>query len=50
MASSTDTIGVLAGTVEDAELVMDILSGQDRKDMTTLPDFFAPQLTHHQRK
>lgn len=42
MASSTDTIGVLAGTVEDAELVMDILSGKDRKDMTTLPDFFAP--------
>lgn len=42
MASSTDTIGVLSSTVEDAELVMDILSGQDRKDMTTLPDFFAP--------
>ncbi len=42
MASSTDTIGVLSATVEDAELVMDILSGQDRKDMTTLPDFFAP--------
>lgn len=42
MASSTDTIGVLAADVADAELVMDILSGQDRKDMTTLPDFFAP--------
>lgn len=42
MASSTDTIGVLSSTVEDAELVMDILSGKDRKDMTTLPDFFAP--------
>jgi len=42
MASSTDTIGVLSATAEDAELVMDILSGQDRKDMTTLPDFFAP--------
>lgn len=42
MASSTDTIGVLASTAEDAELVMDILSGQDRKDMTTLPDFFTP--------
>jgi aspartyl-tRNA(Asn)/glutamyl-tRNA(Gln) amidotransferase subunit A len=42
MASSTDTIGVLASTAEDVEIVMDILSGQDRKDMTTLPDFFAP--------
>lgn len=42
MASSTDTIGVLSATVEDAETVMDILSGQDRKDMTTLPDYFAP--------
>ena len=42
MASSTDTIGVLSTNVEDAELVMDILSGHDRKDMTTLPDFFAP--------
>jgi aspartyl-tRNA(Asn)/glutamyl-tRNA(Gln) amidotransferase subunit A len=43
MASSTDTIGVLSSTVEDVELVMDILSGQDRKDMTTLPNFFTPQ-------
>jgi len=43
MASSTDTIGVLASSVEDAETVMDILSGKDSKDMTTLPDFFTPQ-------
>src|SRR5690606_39237813 len=43
MASSTDTIGVLSETVHDAELVMDILSGQDSKDMTTLPDFFDTQ-------
>jgi aspartyl-tRNA(Asn)/glutamyl-tRNA(Gln) amidotransferase subunit A len=42
MASSTDTIGVLSQTVADAELVMDILSGKDPKDMTTLPDFFEP--------
>lgn len=42
MASSTDTIGVLSATAQDAELVMDILSGKDRKDMTTLPDFFEP--------
>lgn len=43
MASSTDTIGVLASSVDDAEIVMDIMSGRDTKDMTTLPDFFSPQ-------
>jgi aspartyl-tRNA(Asn)/glutamyl-tRNA(Gln) amidotransferase subunit A len=42
MANSTDTIGVLATNVADATLVMDIMSGQDAKDMTTLPDFFTP--------
>lgn len=42
MASSTDTIGVLASNTKDAALVMDIMSGKDTKDMTTLPDFFAP--------
>lgn len=42
MASSTDTIGCFATNVADAELVMDIMTGQDKKDMTTLPDFFAP--------
>lgn len=43
MASSTDTIGVLASSVDDATLVMDILAGQDKKDMTTLADFFEPE-------
>ncbi len=43
MASSTDTIGVLSSTVKDAELVMDILAGQDPKDMTTIANFFTPQ-------
>ena len=43
MASSTDTIGVLASSAADAELVMDIMSGRDAKDMTTLPDFFEPK-------
>ena len=42
MASSTDTIGVLAASTDDAALVMQIISGQDAKDMTTLPDFFSP--------
>lgn len=43
MASGTDTIGVLAHDVEDTALLMDIMTGQDSKDMTTLPDFFAVQ-------
>ncbi len=42
MASSTDTIGVLSSTTNDAELVMDIMSGQDSRDGTTLPDYFTP--------
>jgi aspartyl-tRNA(Asn)/glutamyl-tRNA(Gln) amidotransferase subunit A len=42
MASSTDTIGCFTKDIVDAELVMDIMSGRDVNDMTTLPDFFAP--------
>ena len=45
MASSTDTIGVFTTNVADAELVMDIMSGNDPKDMTTLADFFTPKQT-----
>lgn len=41
MASSTDCMGVLAGSVEDAELVMEIIAGRDYRDMTTLPDYFS---------
>lgn len=40
MASSTDTIGCFSKTVEDSEIVMEIISGKDKKDMTTLDDFF----------
>lgn len=42
MASSTDTIGCFARNIEDVELVMDVMAGQDPRDGTTLPDFFAP--------
>lgn len=42
MASSTDTIGCFTTCAADAELVMDIMAGRDERDMTTLPDFFAP--------
>lgn len=40
MASSTDTIGCFSKTVEDSEVVMEIISGKDKKDMTTLDNFF----------
>lgn len=43
MASSTDTIGCFATTIDDATLVMEIMAGRDPRDMTTLPDFFAPE-------
>lgn len=42
MASSTDTIGCFATNADDAALVMDIMTGRDVRDMTTLPDFFVP--------
>ena len=43
MASSTDTIGCFTKDAEDAELVMSVMAGRDTRDMTTLPDFFAPE-------
>lgn len=43
MASSTDTIGCFAANVEDVELVMEVMSGRDVNDMTTLPDYFNVQ-------
>ena len=42
MASSTDVIGPLTHTIEDAELVMSVIAGRDDKDSTTLPDFYTP--------
>ena len=45
MANSTDVVGCFTTNVADAELVMDILAGIDRKDMTSLPDFFSPELS-----
>jgi aspartyl-tRNA(Asn)/glutamyl-tRNA(Gln) amidotransferase subunit A len=42
MASSTDVIGVFTTNAEDATLLIDIMAGTDKKDMTTLPDFFKP--------
>lgn len=36
MASSTDVIGPLTRSVEDAELVMQVIAGKDTKDATTI--------------
>lgn len=36
MASSTDVIGPLTNTVEDAALILDIIAGKDERDSTTL--------------
>lgn len=49
MASSTDTMGVFANNVSDAELVISIMSGLDKNDMTTLPDFFEVQTEKPQK-
>ncbi len=40
MASSTDCIGFFTKTPEDMNLLMSITSGQDSKDLTTLPDYY----------
>ena len=40
MASSTDCIGFFTKTPEDMDLLMNVASGQDPKDMTTLPDYY----------
>lgn len=40
MASSTDCIGFFTKTPDDMNLLMEIASGQDPKDMTTLPDYY----------
>jgi aspartyl-tRNA(Asn)/glutamyl-tRNA(Gln) amidotransferase subunit A len=40
MASSTDCMGFFTKTPEDMDLLMSIATGQDPKDMTSLPDFY----------
>ena len=46
MASSTDCIGFFAKSPEDMDLLMSIASGQDPKDMTTLPDYYNGTTTN----
>lgn len=44
MASSTDVIGPLTRTVEDAALVLDVMSGQDPLDSTTIERDHEPYI------
>jgi hypothetical protein len=40
MASSTDCVSFMTRTPDDMDLLMQIASGQDSKDLTTLPDYY----------
>lgn len=44
MASSTDVIGPLTNTVEDAALIIDVISGQDALDSTTIDRDHEPYI------
>ncbi len=44
MASSTDTIGCLTSSVEDAAVVLDVMSGQDPLDSTTIERDHEPYI------
>lgn len=50
MASSTDTIGCFATNASDADLVMEIMSGQDDNDMTTLSDAWKSEKEFTKKK
>ena len=40
MASSTDVVGFFTQNPEDLDLLMSITSGQDEKDLTSLPNYY----------
>ncbi|MBC7746610.1 Asp-tRNA(Asn)/Glu-tRNA(Gln) amidotransferase subunit GatA, partial [Pedobacter sp.] len=42
MASSTDVVGPITQTAEDAGLVLSCMAGKDDRDSTTLANFFEP--------
>lgn len=42
MASSTDVVGPITTTVDDAEIISNILAGQDGHDSVVHPNYFQP--------
>ncbi len=50
MASSLDVIGFFAQSASDLDLLMSIASGQDKKDQTTLPDYYGTSDTKLTKK
>ncbi len=50
MASSLDTVGFLAKSASDLDLLMSITAGQDPKDQTTLPDYYGTEDTKLDKK
>ena len=50
MASATDCMGFFTKTPEDMDLLMSVASGQDSKDMTTLPDYYNDSETKKVKK
>lgn len=49
MASSLDTVGPMANSVEDIALLMEVMAGFDAKDATTVPDV-VPEYTKEIQK
>jgi aspartyl-tRNA(Asn)/glutamyl-tRNA(Gln) amidotransferase subunit A len=45
-ASSLDQIGPFANTVADAALLLDVISGHDGRDSTSIPDAVEPVVPH----
>src|SRR5690606_13126699 len=41
MASSTDVVGCFTRSAHDAALIVDVMAGRDKRDMTTLDDFIT---------
>lgn len=50
MASSTDCVGFFTQTAADLDLLLEITAGQDTKDLTTLPDFYAQSVAQPVKK
>ena len=48
MASSLDQIGPLAGSVDDAKIVFDVIRGKDPLDSTTVESSYQPPATSRQ--